>query len=330
MNILSLGYVGVTSTDLDSWRAFGRKLLALDPTPATSHSRHRVDYQLDSKHSRFMIDACSVDGGAFYGLEVAGPLELLEAASQLDRANVRVAAASSLELERRGVAGMVYFIDPAGNRLEIFHGLRDAASPFVSARPVSGFRTAEQGIGHAVFMVRDIASVLPFYTDVLGFGLSDFALAPFKAYFLHTKIDAARHHSIALVETGRVGVHHLMLETLSLDDVGQAYDLALQEDGMIGATLGRHTNDFVTSFYAWSPSKFMMEVGFGGRSVSQPWEAAELVHGPSIWGHDRTWLDEAGRAHARELRIAAARAGVRAPLQIPEGSFETFRYGTPR
>ena len=65
---------------------------------------------------------------------------------------------------------------------------------------------------------------MAFYVDVLGFGLSDYIEKPFRAYFFHIN---ARHHSLALIETGKNGMHHLMVELFSLDDVGQAYDIAL-------------------------------------------------------------------------------------------------------
>ena len=41
-----------------------------------------------------------------------------------------------------------------------------------------------------------------------------------------------------------------MVELCYLDDVGQAYDLALRDPETIGATLGRHANDEMTSFYS--------------------------------------------------------------------------------
>ena len=69
------------------------------------------------------------------------------------------------------------------------------------------------------------------------------------------------------VDTGIDGVHHLMVELCYLDDVGQAYDLALRDPDRIGATFGRHANDEMTSFYSISPSKFMVEYGWGGRSI---------------------------------------------------------------
>ena len=78
-------------------------------------------------------------------------------------------------------------------------------------------------------------------------GLSDYIEKPFRAYFFHVN---ARHHSLALIETGKNGMHHLMVELFSLDDVGQAYDIALTQQDRVSVTLGRHTNDFMTSFYA--------------------------------------------------------------------------------
>ena len=88
--------------------------------------------------------------------------------------------------------------------------------------------------------------MMAFYVDLLGFGLRDYIPKPFRAYFFHVN---ARHHSLAMIETGKSGMHHLMVELFSLDDVGQAYDIALTQEDRVGVTLGRHTNDFMTSFY---------------------------------------------------------------------------------
>ncbi len=87
--------------------------------------------------------------------------------------------------------------------------------------------------------VENIDAVMPFYVDLLGFGLSDYMRKPFRASFFHVN---ARHHSLALIETGRNGIHHLMVELFSLDDVGQSYDIALGEP------------DRVTSRWAATPT----------------------------------------------------------------------------
>ncbi len=119
-------------------------------------------------------------------------------------------------------------------------------------------------MGHAVFHVKNIDDLLGFYRDVLGFGVSDYILTPFRAYFLHVN---PRHHTVALIETGKQDLHHLMVELYSLDDVGQGYDIALGEPERIATTLGRHPNDCVTSYYLKSPSGFMLEYGWGGHGT---------------------------------------------------------------
>ena len=47
-----------------------------------------------------------------------------------------------------------------------------------------------------------------------------------------------------------------------------------------------------------------------------------MTHGPSLWGHERIWLPEKDREIARELRMSAAREGLRAPVQVLEGNYK--------
>ena len=55
-----------------------------------------------------------------------------------------------------------------------------------------------------------------------------------------------------------------MLEYLDWDDVGRAYDMALERPESIGVSLGRHANDHVTSFYLRTPDGWMLELGWAG------------------------------------------------------------------
>jgi hypothetical protein len=43
--------------------------------------------------------------------------------------------------------------------------------------------------------------------------------------------------------------------------------------------------------------------------------------GPSLWGHERVWLPPADREIAREMRMQAAAAGLRAPVQVIDGNY---------
>jgi 2,3-dihydroxybiphenyl 1,2-dioxygenase len=266
-----------------------------------------------------VIVARETPAASFYGWELADAAALDALAARLEAAGVNVARGGAALAAERHVRDLIVFADPIGNRLEAFHGAEIASEPFRPGRTISGFRTGPLGMGHAVLTVERLDDVLPFYRDVLGFALSDYILKPFKAFFLHVN---PRHHSLAFIETGTNGVHHMMLELFSLDDVGQAYDIALMNPEGIGSTLGRHTNDHVTSFYSWSPSGFMVEYGWGGRLVEPGnWKPEEYTVGPSLWGHDRTWLPEDKRAEARAMRMKLADDGVRQPVQVIDGNY---------
>jgi hypothetical protein len=118
-------------------------------------------------------------------------------------------------------------------------------------------------------------------------------------------------------------MHHLMVELFSLDDVGQSYDVAMSEPDRVRVTLGRHTNDLMTSFYARTPSSFMVECGWGGREIDpRTWQPFEMQDGPSLWGHERAWLPPAERDVAREMRMRAAASGLRAPVQVVDGNYK--------
>jgi 2,3-dihydroxybiphenyl 1,2-dioxygenase len=316
MAILGLGYAGFGSDALDDWRQFGTSLVGLQ---AVERGNSLLAFRMDDRKQRIVIDRALAEGTRFFGWEVADAAALDALATRLEQAGVPVTAEPQALADARRVRGLISFHDPAGNRLEAFYGAEIDDTPFKPGRSISGFRTGPQGLGHAVLTVENIEPVMAFYVAVLGFGLSDYIEKPFRAYFFHVN---ARHHSLALIETGSNGMHHLMVELFSLDDVGQSYDVALKED-RVNVTLGRHTNDLMTSFYAKTPSAFMVECGWGGREIEpSTWQPVEMFDGPSLWGHERVWLQPADREVASEMRMRAAASGLRAPVQVMEGNFK--------
>jgi 2,3-dihydroxybiphenyl 1,2-dioxygenase len=313
----ALGYAGFGSDHLEDWRQFGTGLVGLQ---AVERGNSQLSFRMDDRKQRIVIDRAIGEGARFFGWEVADAAALDALAARLEDADVAVTAEPQTLADARRVRSLISFRDPAGNRLEAFYGAETDETPFKPGRSISGFRTGPLGLGHVVLTVENIGAVMPFYVDVLGFGLSDYIEKPFRAYFFHIN---PRHHSLALIETGKNGMHHLMVELFSLDDVGQSYDVALSEENRVSVTLGRHTNDFMTSFYAKTPSSFMVECGWGGREIDPAnWQPVEMTDGPSLWGHERVWLPEKDREVAREMRMRAAASGLRAPVQVMEGNYK--------
>jgi 2,3-dihydroxybiphenyl 1,2-dioxygenase len=313
----ALGYAGFGSDNLEDWREFGTHLVGLQ---AVERGNSQLSFRMDDRKQRIVIDRAMGEGARFFGWEVADAPALDALAARLEAAGIAVTAEPQTLADTRRVHALISFRDPAGNRLEAFYGAEIDDTPFKPGRSISGFRTGPLGLGHVVLTVEKIDAVMPFYVEVLGFGLSDYIEKPFRAYFFHVN---PRHHSLALIETGKNGMHHLMVELFSLDDVGQSYDVALSEENRVSVTLGRHTNDFMTSFYAKTPSSFMVECGWGGREIDPAnWQPVEMTDGPSLWGHERVWLPEKDREVAREMRMRAAASGRRAPVQVMEGNYK--------
>lgn len=315
MAVRGLGYVGMHARDLAPWRRFGTEVLAMQ---VIERGDNGLALRMDDRCQRVLVEPAEMDAPAYFGLEAANATEWQASLDQLQGAGITVTRASEKELALRRVEAMAWCRDPSGNRIEIFHGQAAGDGAPVLPRPHGGFRSGPLGMGHVVLHVEDIDASARFYREVIGLRLSDYMVKPYKLMFLRAN---PRHHSVALFQSPKPGVHHIMFEVLALDDVGRSYDAALA-NWRIGQTLGRHANDWVLSFYAFCPAGFMMEVGFGGRTVDEAtWQPREVTTGGSLWGHDRLYLDEERRRAANAARNGLAQSSPGAPLQITRGQY---------
>jgi 2,3-dihydroxybiphenyl 1,2-dioxygenase len=308
MDIASLGYIGIRSTKQDDWASYATGLLGMQRVDRAGKVQA---YRMDDRAQRLVITDDDAEGLDFIGWQATDTAALERLAARLSDHGHAVAEGHRDLCDQRHVGRLIQFQDPEGNRVEVFTDPHLETDPFVPGRPISGFKTGPYGMGHAVLKVKNAENLLGFYRDILGFQVSDYGQKPYPLYFFHVN---GRHHSFAMVGTGGRGFHHFMVEYDSLDDVGQGYDLAQLDDGRIAYTLGRHTNDFMTSFYSHTPSGFFIESGFGGRIIDPlTWQPHETFCGPSFWGHDRPFMPDDLRQEFSDMRLELARQGQRAP-----------------
>ena len=312
MSIQALGYLGVGSDKLDDWTQFATNWLGMQAVDRGAGLRA---FRMDDRKQRLVIDRALAEGQRYFGWEVADAAALDALAAKLEAAGVVVTREPASLAGQRFVRGLISFADPAGNRLESFYGAQIADEPFRPGRHIEGFRTGAQGMGHVLLLVPDAQAALAFYRDLLGFRISDYMSAPVNAYFLHVN---PRHHSVALVQAPVNRMHHLMVELYSLDDVGQAYDITMQEPGRVVATLGRHSNDLMTSFYQRTPSDIYVEYGWGGREVDDAvWQPHEVPTLRSYWGH-KGLFEALGDGRPPPFPLPTERA----PLQVMDGNYQ--------
>jgi 3,4-dihydroxy-9,10-secoandrosta-1,3,5(10)-triene-9,17-dione 4,5-dioxygenase len=289
--IRSLGYLRIESADVGAWREFGVRALGM--VEGRGPEAGAVYLRMDDFPARLVIVPGERERLLASGWEVPGDSDLAEVGRALEEAGVAVKAGTTAELAERRVAQLLRFDDPAGNALEVFSGTalehRPAVSPYGN-RFVTGFL----GLGHVVLPVSDDESALRFYTGVLGFRLRDSmrmapelfgrpAGPPLWMRFLGCN---PRHHSLALAPfPAPAGIVHLMIEVASLDDVGRAMDRCARRGAPASATLGRHANDLMVSFYVRTPGGFDIEYGTDGRLVDDATWVSQETTAISLWGH---------------------------------------------
>lgn len=308
MQIRAVGYIGIAARNPKEWLAFATGIVGLMPAravpgeswgmpsdstavptaPASRGSGVAPDgsvyLKMDDRQWRVGVHPSPQNGGLLYlGLEVDGAVEHAACIEELRRAGVAVEMGTAAEAAARAVTGLAKFRDPAGNPLELFHGPTidyNFRSPIANTQFVAG----HLGFGHLIMFIANLRESLDFYTKLLGFQVTDYIrFGPgHSLQFLRCN---GRHHSIGLADLGiPSGLHHLMFEVKSSDEVGMALDRANSAGIPITATLGRHRNDRMLSFYMKSPSGIGVEVGCEGLIVDGTWTSNEFCEG-DIWGH---------------------------------------------
>ena len=289
MSIGSLGYLGLKVKEPRAFAEFATQILGLMPGEGAGEARR---FRLDEVQWRIAVEPGEADDVAYLGFEVAGSAELEAVRARLVEGGTAVGTGDTNLIAERGVLGLITCADPDGLPVEIFHGptLR-TETPFTSPAGVPGFVTGAQGLGHVVISTKDIAAARRFYQDLLGFRPSDTIRmhmgqqTSFDMEFFHCN---PRHHTLALIPVPLPKrLHHFMLQVPTLDAVGFALERAEAEKVPVTATLGRHTNDRMVSFYTRTPAGFEVEFGFGAIEVDDAtWRVTRHDKG-SAWGHKR-------------------------------------------
>jgi 3,4-dihydroxy-9,10-secoandrosta-1,3,5(10)-triene-9,17-dione 4,5-dioxygenase len=297
MDIRALAYIRIESTDVEKWREFGTNILGMMVAPGMM-SDGELYLKMDEYSYRYCILPGEQDRFLCAGWEVPGEAAFRQAQEELSAQGISWTEGSSEDARQRNVRGYICLQDPGGQQLEICYNPRLDYEPVVSAAGVSGFETGyhgDMGLGHIAMQTPCLEETHRFYTQVLGFGQTDYMHFHFNPepadpgqglHFLHA--NNPRHHSLALYEDSQShpgNLVHLMAEVNSLDDFGRFLDRIHEAGTKVITAMGRHTNDKMVSAYVESPAGFALEYGFDGVQIDwqnyTPTESSTTSH----WGH---------------------------------------------
>ena len=293
-DIIELGYLGFEVSDLPRWEQFSTDVLGLGlrAGPATDGKATRL-LRMDNAAHRFILTEGPKDDCAFSGWRAADAAAVDAFAKKLDGMGLPWSWGTPAELALRAVEKMLHFQDPEGNRHEVFCGQQAGSGAFTSDKVASGFVTGSGGLGHIVFEANNYPGMVEFAEKVLGLHLSDhiyLEVAPgmkIEISFFHGN---ERHHSYAVAPRAPVpgpkkSIHHFMVETRTMADVGLARDRCLAMGQPVAMDLGQHPNDKMISFYGATPSGFLVEFGWGGVLVDDSTWTVDNYECMSEWGH---------------------------------------------
>ncbi len=296
MGVASIGYVRIASTDTAAWMSFGTEILGLMDAGREDAAGARF-LRMDDHPFRFMIEPAEADKLLACGLEYRDREDWQAVCDALTAAGHFVTPGDSDEAKRRCVSNFATVTDPSGNVLELYYGRLLDYRPLVSPVGISEFITGDEstgdmGFGHAVLPAPDTETTLSFYTDIIGLGLSDDLYPPMpegapesRVIFMHA--DNPRQHSLALYNQPHpAAVVHLMVEVATLDEVGMALDRVQKAGLPLLATLGRHINDNMCSFYVLAPGGIAVEYGYDGLLVDWDNYVPTVSTEGDVWGHE--------------------------------------------
>lgn len=285
---LELAYLGLEVADPAAVATFLGDVVGLVPGDPTTDGA--ATWRNDDRVQRLVVGEGPADDAAFVGFEATSLAAFERAVERARAAGATVTEGTGADLAARRVDGLVHIDAPWGVPVEIVHGLAVAAEPFASSLVPGGFVTGDQGFGHVVFVVPDLDAADRFARGVLGFVQSDWMETDLGGMALTVRFYHCnpRHHTLALGSLPfelPQRLHHVMVETVSQDNVGMAFDRAFGAGVPIANALGKHENDQMFSFYAVTPAGFQLEFGYGARTIAQPWTDDRMYDRISEWGH---------------------------------------------
>jgi catechol 2,3-dioxygenase-like lactoylglutathione lyase family enzyme len=201
---------------------------------------------------------------------------------------VRDLAAQGVTAERRsgvtpGVAEAVVFADPKGTQVEIFSDYAFAKDDNRHA----GIKPLK--LGHVAYRVADVQKTVKFYTDVLGFRVSDWRLDNFA--FLRCNCD---HHTVNFVFDAEPQLHHIAFEVKDWAEIQRAAETLAQHNIHLVWGPGRHIIGHNIAIYHRNADKVRVEFFCEmdqmkdealGYFDPRPWHQ-DRPQRPKVWGAD--------------------------------------------
>ncbi len=270
VNAKYVSHVALKTRDVEQQANFYNHMVGLGETERDSAGR--IYLRCNANHHAVVLIPTTETGIDHYALDVGGPAELDAAATALTHAGIPYETEGTVEL---GQAAALRLRDPDGYVVELVGGMSQV-SPTYGPRAVQ-----PRKLGHITLLVDDCKRSAEFYSEVLGFRVSDWV----EDIFLWMRCNPD-HHGLAFAKGSSGIMHHFAFEVLDFSYLARQADHLMQHGYTLLYGPGRHGPGRNQFEYFRDPERNLVEFTC---DVQQIWDDATYV--PKVWSTQELWVN---------------------------------------
>ena len=270
VNVKHVSHVALKTPNVERQTTFYTDMVGLGETQRDAAGR--VYLRCNANHHAVVLIPSTESGIDHYALDVGSPTELESAAIALARAGI------PHETDRMGEIGQgpsLRLRDPDGFVVELIGGMAQVA-------PTYGPRAVQpRKLGHVTLLVDSCKRSAEFYSEVLGFRISDWL----DDAFLWMRCNPD-HHGIAFANADRKVMHHFAFEVLDFSYLARQADHLMRNGHKLLYGPGRHGPGQNQFEYFRDPERNLVEFTC---DVQQIWDDA--TYEPKVWSSKEPWVN---------------------------------------
>jgi catechol-2,3-dioxygenase len=241
INVRRMGAVTFETADLERSLAYFTDMIGFIPL---ERSASRAVLATADGLEAIVLERAEMTRLAKLSFQISGSLD--DASVALKQQGVASVSASGVT---PGMSRSIRFTDPYGTEVELFSEYDFAKRD----KRQAGIMPLK--IGHVAAVSPDVGPVVKFYTECLGFRLSDWRSD--ATYFLRCNTD---HHTVNFLRNEKKAFHHLALEVNDWAELHRACDFLARNGYKMEWGPARHIIGHNIACYHRNPDGFLIEL----------------------------------------------------------------------
>ena len=270
VDVRSISHVALKTRNVEQQTHFYTQMVGLGETERDNADP--VYLRCNANHHSVVLIPSSETGLDHYALDVGSPAALEAAAGALSKTGIPFETEGPAEL---GQGTSLRLRDPDDYVVELIGEMAQVA-------PTYGPRAVQpRKLGHITLLVDDCKRSAEFYSEVLGFRVSDWV----DDIFLWMRCNPD-HHGLAFAKTGTIKMHHFAFELKDFSYLARQADHLMHNGYVLLYGPGRHGPGENHFEYFRDPESNLIEFM---SNIQQIWDDA--TYEPKVWDSQKRWVN---------------------------------------